>query len=32
VIVNDDVERATGEILSILEELRQRRRDLSSKD
>jgi guanylate kinase len=32
VIVNDDVERACGEILSILEELRRRRRDLSSKD
>jgi guanylate kinase len=32
VIVNDDVERATGEILSILEELRRQRRDLSSKD
>jgi guanylate kinase len=32
VVVNDDVERACGEILSILEELRRRRRDLSSKD
>jgi guanylate kinase len=32
VIVNDDLERASGEILSILEELRRRRRDLSSKD
>ena len=32
VVVNDDVERATGEILSILEELRQRRRSPSKKD
>ncbi len=32
VVVNDDLERATGEILSILEELRQRRRNLSQKD
>ena len=32
VVVNDDVERATAEILSILEELRQRRRNLSKKD
>jgi guanylate kinase len=32
VIVNDDLERATTEILSILEELRRQRRDLSSKD
>jgi guanylate kinase len=32
VIMNDDVERATAEILSILEELRRQRRDLSSKD
>jgi guanylate kinase len=32
VVVNDDVERASGEILSILEELRQHRRDPSSKD
>jgi guanylate kinase len=32
VIVNDDVERATEEILSILEELRRQRRELSSKD
>lgn len=32
VIVNDDVERASGEILSILEGLRRRRRDLSSKE
>jgi guanylate kinase len=32
VVVNDDVERASGEILSILEELRRRRRDPSLKD
>ncbi len=32
VIVNDDLERASEEILSILEELRQLRRDPSSKD
>jgi guanylate kinase len=32
VIVNDDVERASEEILSILGELRRQRRDLSSKD
>jgi guanylate kinase len=32
VIVNDDVERSSGEILSILEELRQRRRTPSIKD
>jgi guanylate kinase len=32
VVVNDDVERASGEILSILEELRQHWRDPSSKD
>jgi guanylate kinase len=32
VVVNDDIERATTEILSILEELRRQRRDLSSKD
>lgn len=32
VIVNDDLERASGEILSILEELRRQRRELSSKD
>ncbi len=32
VIVNDDVQRASGEILSILEELRQQRRTPSSKD
>jgi guanylate kinase len=32
VVVNDDLERATGEILSILEELRRHRRDPSSKD
>ncbi len=32
VIVNDDVERASKEILSILEELRQRRRTPSIKD
>ena len=31
-VVNDDVGTATGEILSILEELRQRRRDPSKKD
>jgi guanylate kinase len=29
VVVNDDIDRATGEILSILEELRQLRRDPS---
>ena len=29
VIVNDDIERATAEILSILEELRRLRRDPS---
>jgi guanylate kinase len=32
VIVNDDVQRASGEILSILEELRQQRRTPSIKD
>jgi guanylate kinase len=32
VIVNDDVDRATAEILSILEGLRRQRRELSSKD
>ncbi len=32
VVVNDDVERATKEILSILEELRQQRRNPSLKD
>lgn len=32
VVVNDDVERASGEILSILEELRRQRRDLPTKD
>jgi guanylate kinase len=32
VIVNDDVQRASSEILSILEELRQQRRTPSSKD
>ena len=32
VIVNDDLERATSEILSILEELRRRRRPPSKKD
>jgi len=32
VVVNDDVGRATAEILSILEELRQRRRNPSKKD
>jgi guanylate kinase len=32
VVVNDDVERASREILSILEELRRHRRDPSSKD
>ena len=32
VVVNDDVERATSEILSILEGLRRQRRDPSSKD
>ena len=32
VVVNDDLERATKEILSILEELRRLRRDPSSKD
>lgn len=32
VVVNDDLERASGEIVSILEELRRQRRDLSSKD
>lgn len=32
VILNDDLERATGEILSILEELRQRRRNAPKKD
>jgi guanylate kinase len=32
VVVNDDVERASGEILSILEGLRRQRRDFSSKD
>ena len=32
VIVNDDIERAAGEILSILEGLRQRRRPPSTKD
>ena len=32
VIVNDELERATGEILSILEELRHRRRPPSKKD
>ncbi len=31
-VVNDDLGTATGEILSILEELRQRRRDPSKKD
>jgi guanylate kinase len=32
VVVNDDIERASGEILSILGELRRQRRDPSSKD
>ena len=32
IIVNDNPERAAGEILSILEELRQRRRNPSNKD
>lgn len=32
VIVNDDLQRATDEIISILEELRQRRRNPSKKD
>ncbi len=32
VVVNDDVERAANEILSILEELRSKRRDPSTKD
>jgi guanylate kinase len=32
VVVNDDLGRATAEILSILEELRQRRRNPSKKD
>ncbi len=32
VIVNDDVDRASGEILSILEELRRQRRTPSKKD
>ncbi len=32
VVVNDEVERATGEILSILGELRRHRREPSSKD
>jgi guanylate kinase len=32
VVVNDDLERATGEILSILEELRRPRRDPLEKD
>jgi len=32
VIINDDVQRASGEILSILEELRQQRRTPSIKD
>jgi len=32
VVVNDDVGRASGEILSILEGLRRQRRDFSSKD
>ena len=32
VVMNDEVERATGEILSILEELRQRRRSPSKKE
>jgi guanylate kinase len=32
VVVNDDLERASGEILSILEELRRSRRGPSSKD
>ncbi|HTT59139.1 MAG TPA: guanylate kinase [Acidimicrobiales bacterium] len=32
VVTNDDVERASGEILSILEGLRRQRRDFSSKD
>jgi guanylate kinase len=32
VVVNDDVERASREILSILEGLRRQRRDFSSKD
>ncbi|MHB8380243.1 MAG: guanylate kinase [Acidimicrobiales bacterium] len=32
VVLNDDVERASGEILSILEELRRQRRDLPIKD
>ncbi|MGC2484655.1 MAG: guanylate kinase [Acidimicrobiales bacterium] len=32
VVVNDDVERAASEILSILEGLRRQRRDFSSKD
>jgi guanylate kinase len=32
VITNDDVERASAQIVSILEELRRHRRDPSSKD
>jgi guanylate kinase len=32
VVVNDDVERASGEIISILEELRRQRRDFPTKD
>ncbi|HUY17046.1 MAG TPA: guanylate kinase [Acidimicrobiales bacterium] len=32
VVLNDDVERASAEILSILEELRRQRRDLPTKD
>ncbi len=32
VVVNDDIERASGEIISILEELRRQRRDLPTKD
>jgi guanylate kinase len=32
VVMNDDVERASREILSILEELRRQRRDLPTKD
>ena len=32
VVVNDELERVTAEILSILEELRQRRRNLSKKE
>jgi len=32
VVMNDDVERASSEILSILEELRRQRRDPSTKD